>query len=219
MADERSAGRVVTTEPPTVYIVDDDPDVRESLESLLRSVDLRVISFESAAAFLMATRATGPCCLILDVSLPDQNGLDLQRELGVVGDGIPIIFMTGHGDIPMSVRALKSGATDFLPKPFGEQDLLDAIELSLERDRLRLEAAAAEADLTTRYQSLSPRERQIMAYVVSGQLNKQIAAAVDLSEITVKVHRGHVMRKMGATSVAHLVRMADRLGLESPRES
>jgi FixJ family two-component response regulator len=206
----------MTTEPRTVYVVDDDPAVRESLESLLRSVGLHVIACESAAAFRMAPRVSGPACMILDVRLPDRSGLDLQKELAIVGDGIPIIFMTGYGDIPMSVRALKSGAVDFLQKPFGEQDLLDAIELSLDRDRLRLEAAAAEADMTTKYQSLSTRERQIMAYVVSGLLNKQIASAVDLSEITVKVHRGHVMRKMGATSLAHLVRMADRLGLEPP---
>jgi FixJ family two-component response regulator len=206
----------MTTEPPTVYVVDDDAGVRESLESLLRSVGLHVITFESVAAFRAAPRAAGPCCLVLDVNLPDHSGMELQSELADIGDGIPIIFMTGHGDIPMSVRALKSGATDFLPKPFSEQDLLKAIELSLNRDRLRLETAAAESDLTTRYGSLSPRERQIMAYVVSGLLNKQIASAVDLSEITVKVHRGHVMRKMGAASLAHLVRMADRLGLEPP---
>jgi FixJ family two-component response regulator len=206
----------MTTEPPTVYVVDDDAGVRESLESLLRSVELRVFSYESVAAFRAAPRAAGPCCLVLDVNLPDHNGLELQRELAAIGDGIPIIFMTGHGDIPTSVRALKLGATDFLPKPFSDQELLDAIELSLNRDRVRLEAAAAESDLTTKYQSLSPRERQIMAYVVSGLLNKQIASAVDLSEITVKVHRGHVMRKMGAASLAQLVRMADRLGLEPP---
>ncbi len=206
----------MTLETATVYVVDDDSAVRDSVKSLLRSVGLSVVDFESALAFRQAPRANGPCCLVLDVRMPGQSGLDLQDELGAAGDHIPIILVTGHGDIPMSVRAMKAGAVEFLPKPFREQELLDAIHVALERDRRRLELHQAEAGLVKKFDSLSPREREIMGYVVSGRMNKQIAGEVNLSEITVKIHRGNVMRKMGAASLADLVRMADRLGIQPP---
>jgi FixJ family two-component response regulator len=206
----------MTGEAATVYVVDDDPAMRAALHGLLRSVGLQVVACDSARSFLETPRAEGPACLVLDIRMPGQSGLDLQTELNQLRDDIPIIFITGHGDIPMSVRAMKGGAIEFLPKPFREQDLLDAIHVGLERDRRRLEVLSLDSGLAAKFQALSPREREIMACVVSGKLNKQIAATLDLSEITVKVHRANVMRKMGADSLADLVRMADRLRLAPP---
>lgn len=199
--------------PPTIIVVDDDISIRESLESLLRSVGFQVRLFGSVSEFLAGKIPDGPCCLILDVRLPGQSGLDLQAELARADIRLPIVFITGHGDIPMSVRAMKAGAVEFLSKPFREQDLLDAIGIGIVRDQARRQAEAAAAELTTKFEALTPRERQVLGLVATGRLNKQIAGEIGVSEITVKVHRGQVMRKMGARSVADLVRMADRLGL------
>ena len=199
-----------------VYVIDDDAGVRRSIESLLRSVSLRVTSFSSAAEFLAKPIPEGPSCLVLDVRLPGVSGLDFQAELAKANIHVPIIFITGHGDIPMTVRAMKAGAVEFLPKPFRDQDLLDAVRLGLDRDRLRRETDKAMSGLTQAYQSLTQREQQVLPLVTSGLMNKQIAAEIGVSEITVKVHRGNVMRKMGAKSLAELVRMADMLGLRQP---
>ena len=200
------------TEPaPTVIVVDDDQGVREALEGLLRSVGLRPRLHGSVAEFLTAAAPSGPSCLILDVRLPGQSGLDLQDELTRAGINLPIIFITGHGDIPMSVRAMKAGAVEFLAKPFRDQDLLDAIQIALDRDRIRREEGALAAELQARFDSLTPRERQVLALVARGLLNKQIAGEIGVTEITVKVHRGQVMRKMGARTLVDLVRMADKL--------
>jgi FixJ family two-component response regulator len=195
----------------TVVVVDDDPAVREALHSLLRSVGLRAALFGSVQEFLRSRRPDGPSCLVLDVRLPGKSGLEFQGEMAAAGIHLPVIFITGHGDIQMSVRAMKAGAVEFLTKPFRDQDLLDAIHLALERDRSRLDSEQAAAELKRRQAALTDRERQIMRLVVTGRSNKSIAADLGLSEITVKVHRGQVMRKMGAGSVADLVRMADRL--------
>jgi FixJ family two-component response regulator len=196
---------------PTVVVVDDDAAVREALQNLLHSVGLKVQLFGSVQEFLRGKRPDGPSCLVLDVRLPGQSGLDLQDELVKANIHLPVIFITGHGDIPMSVRAMKAGAVEFLTKPFRDQELLDAIQTALERDRARREQEQTVATLRRDFESLTPREREVMAHVVSGRLNKQIAADLGLSEITVKVHRGNVMRKMHARSLADLVRMADRL--------
>jgi FixJ family two-component response regulator len=203
-------------EQPVVFVIDDDSSVRDALAGLLRSINLEVQSFGSAQEFLQNKRPDAPGCLVLDVRLPGRSGLDFQRELADSGIQLPIVFITGHGDIPMSVRAIKAGAIEFLTKPFHDQELLDAIQLGIERDRARRRDAAAMAKLDERFGSLTPREREIMALVVSGRMNKQIADDLNVSEITVKVHRGHVMRKMGAKSLAELVRMADRLGMLKP---
>jgi len=200
-------------QPPTVVVIDDDPGVRDSLGKLLRSAGFRVSLHGSVNEFCAADLPEGPTCLVLDVRLPGQSGLELQRELAGAKRQLPIIFITGHGDIPMSVQAMKGGAIEFLTKPFREQDLLEAIQLGHARDRARLEQELAMADLKVRFETLTPREREVMAFVVSGRLNKQIAADLGVSEITVKVHRGQVMRKMRAPSLPDLARMADQLQL------
>jgi FixJ family two-component response regulator len=211
-------GRVVVAmaEQPMVFVVDDDASVREALGSLLRSVGLRASVFGSTEEFMCARRPDTPSCLILDVRMPGRSGLEFQRELAEADIDLPIIFITGHGDIPMSVQAMKAGAIEFLTKPFRDQDLLDAIQQGIDRDRLRRERQASLGDLRRRFDTLTPREREVMAQVASGRLNKQIAGALGLTEVTVKVHRGNVMRKMEAASLAELVRMADRLGLAPP---
>jgi FixJ family two-component response regulator len=207
----------MTTAEPVVYVVDDDTSMREALSSLIRSVGLRAAVFSSAQEFLLHERPDSAACLVLDVRLPGLSGLDLQRELAGADVRIPIIFITGHGDIPMSVRAMKAGAAEFLPKPFREQDLLDAIRQALERD----EAARAEreevAEIQRKYETLTEREREVIGPIVKGMLNKQVAANLGISEITVKVHRRHIMEKMGAKSLPEMVRMSERLVLLSPK--
>jgi FixJ family two-component response regulator len=199
----------------TVFIIDDDAGVRESIQDLAESVGLHAESFATAKGFLSSVRRDGPSCLVLDVRLPDASGLDLQQELSRAGVRIPIIFITGHADIPMTVKAMKSGAVEFLTKPFREQDLLDVIQRALKRDREVRERQRQLAELQERYSTLSAREREVMSLVVSGMINKKVAGELGASETTVKIHRGRVMQKMQAQSLPDLVRMADRLKIST----
>ncbi|WP_375786343.1 response regulator transcription factor [Bradyrhizobium sp. Pha-3] len=199
---------------PIVFVVDDDASVRDSLGNLFRSVGLRTAAFGSAHEFLQHKLPDVPSCLILDIRLPRLSGLDFQAELAKADIHIPIIFMTGHGDIPMTVRAMKAGAVDFLTKPFRDQDMLDAVTTAIERDRTRRNEARALASLRAAFATLTPRERQIMSLVTAGLMNKQVAAEIGVAEITVKIHRGHIMRKMAAKSLPDLVRMAQILGIK-----
>ena len=199
-----------------VFVVDDDRSVREGLVDLLGSVGMQVKAFATAQEFLQYRRPNLPACLVLDVRLPGTSGLDLQRELARSGDHVPIVFITGHGDVPMSVRAMKDGAVEFLTKPFREQELLDAVQQALTADAIARERRTRAAELRRRYESLTPREREVMKQVISGLLNKQIAAELGTSEVTVKMHRGQVMHKMQADSVVDLLRMAEVIGIVEP---
>jgi FixJ family two-component response regulator len=200
---------------PVVCIVDDDAAVREALDSLFRSVGLNVAAFGSVADFLARENANAPGCLVLDVRLPGVNGLDFQAQMAAMDNRLPIVFMTGHGDIPMSVRAMKAGALDFLSKPFRDQDMLDAVSMAIERDAAERREADAIGALRQAYASLTPREREVMLHVTAGLMNKQVGSLLGLSEITVKIHRGNVMRKMAARSLAELVRQAEALAAHS----
>jgi len=205
--------KISAAEEPVVFVVDDDPLLREALGNLLCSVGFRVELFESAPELLQTKLPDTPSCLVLDIRLPKRSGLEFQNELANANIEIPIIFITAHADVPMSVRAMKAGAVDFLTKPFRDQDLLDAVGIALERDRKRRDEAKRREEIKTLFETLTPRERQIMALVAAGLMNKQIAAETGISDITVKIHRGHVMRKMNARSLAELVLMAEALGM------
>lgn len=198
---------------PIVFVVDDDLSVREALSSLIRSVGLRIETFASAQDFLRHQRPDAAACLVLDVRMPGLSGLDLQRDLANAGERIPIIFITGHGDIPMTVRAMKAGAAEFLPKPFRDQDLLDAIRQAIERDQVARQQRADLAEIQDRYNTLTSREREVIVLIVRGMLNKQVAAELGITEVTIKVHRHNIMQKMKAKSLPALVRMAEKLRL------
>ncbi len=216
MNEHHPMNRVINTEP-MVFIVDDDAPLRESLGSLLRSIGLQVELFGSVGDFMKVNRPDIPSCLVLDVRLQGASGLDFQNELVAANINLPIVFMTGHGDIAMTVRAMKAGAVDFLAKPFREQDLIDAVSAAHARDKVRRESERGNDELRNRYATLTAREQTVMAYAVSGLMNKQIAGEIGLSEITVKIHRGQAMRKMAARSFADLVRMAETLGVTRPQ--
>jgi FixJ family two-component response regulator len=203
-------------EQPTVVVIDDDASIRRALDNLLRSVGLDVELFKSPQEFLQSNRPDRPGCIVLDVRFPGRSGLDMQREISAANTSLPIIFITGYGDIPMSVRAMKAGAVEFLTKPFRDQDLLDAVGVALEKDRTRRANEIRIAELRSRFTTLTARERQVLALVIAGRLNKQIAGELGVSEMTVKMHRRQVMRKMQAAGLAQLVRLADQLGLSSP---
>jgi len=212
-----SQADLASAEEPIVYVVDDDAVMREALSSLFRSVDLPVKVFSSAHELLQGTLADRPSCLVLDIRLPGVSGLEFQGELVKAGIHIPIIFMTGHGDIPMSVRAMKAGAVDFLEKPFRHQEMLDAVALAIERDRKQREQHKTLSELQSRFESLTPREREVIGLITAGLMNKQVAGEMGVTEMTVKIHRGHIMRKMQARSLADLVRMAEALGVRRER--
>jgi FixJ family two-component response regulator len=203
----------MTQADPAIVVVDDDVSVREALKNLFRSVGLQVETFASAQEFFSRTRSSVPACLVLDVRLPGLSGLDVQRQLAETSSEIPIVFITAHGDIPMSVRAMKAGAVEFLPKPFRDQDLLDAVKQAIDRDRQGRSRRAEIAELRARHQTLTPREQEVMGFVIQGVINKQIAARINISEPTVKLHRGRLMQKMRAESLADLIKMAQKLDL------
>ena len=207
-------GRYMSQQAPIVHVIDDDKSQRETLLSLLHSIDLQGRAYSSVAAFLAAKHPDAPGCLVLDVRLPGISGLDFQAQLAEKGIHLPVVLMSGHGDVPMSVQGMKAGAVDFLMKPFRAQDMLDAINAAIERDEARWAAEAASTDLRQKFESLSPREREVMALVTAGKMNKQVAGDLGLSEVTVKIHRGSVMRKMGVRTLADLVRMAETLRLK-----
>ena len=202
---------------PIVLVVDDDPSMRRALTNLFQSVGLKVKAFASAPEVLQSDPPDGPSCLVLDIRLPGSSGLDLQADLAGANIHTPIIFITGHGDIPMTVRAMKGGAVDFLTKPVRDQDMLDAVRAAIERDRKRRDVERTASNVRCRFETLTPRERDVLALVASGLMNKQVAAELGLAEITIKIHRGHIMRKMGAKSLADLVRMAETLGIQRPK--
>jgi FixJ family two-component response regulator len=204
-------------EQPIVFVIDDDDSLREALKNLFGMVGLRAETFAKPAEFMNRKLPDVPACIVLDIRLPGMSGLELQTELATADIKIPIIFMTGHGDIPMTVRAMKAGAVEFLPKPFRDQDMLDAVQLALKRDQTRREAEQADAQFRRNFESLSSREREVMALVAAGFMNKQIAFQLGLAEVTVKLHRGNLMRKMNAQSVAELARMAQILGITGPK--
>jgi FixJ family two-component response regulator len=208
-----------TEQPPRIIVIDDDASMRKALDNLLKSVGFEVELFASPQEFLQSGRPDRPGCIVLDVRFPGRSGLDMQRDLGQANARLPIIFITGYGDIPMSVRAMKAGAVEFLTKPFRDQDLLDAVGTALEEDRSRRTGDRRLAELRTRFDMLTARERQVLSLVVAGRLNKQIAGELGVSEMTVKMHRRQVMRKMQATGVAQLVRLADQIGITAPQTS
>ena len=215
----KSSHEPASAKEPIVFVIDDDASMRRALTNLFQSVGLKVEVFGSASEVLQSTLPDVASCLVLDIRLPGLSGLDFQTELAKANIHIPIIFMTGHGDIPMTVRAMKGGAVDFLTKSFRDQDMLDAVVTAIEKDRKRREAGKIVANLQALFETLTPREREILALVASGLMNKQIAAEIGLAEITVKIHRGHTMKKMGARSLADLIRMAETLGIRRPKPS